>query len=301
MEAAPQSDGLPEATPAKTELPIVQSPPLSPASETQSAASETPAPAIEPAATPEPAIDPAAIQAHADEPVAAAAPTVEPVIAPAVASRSRFVLRPRHKRHALLAASVTFAAALGAVIGAAGSGGFSAAPAPVAHPDTALIQQNKAMEQSIARLGKEITSLKTNLEQANKSAHTQIAKISERLQQASAEVTGSIAAPQTTAPAPQAAPAQVAPPLPRPAPRVAALEPPPPARPSIVQGWTIRDFRGGYVYVENHGEIYQVVLGAALPGLGPVQSIKRQEGRWVVLTPKGIIVALHDRRYFQDF
>jgi hypothetical protein len=79
------------------------------------------------------------------------------------------------------------------------------------------------------------------------------------------------------------------------------LETPPPTRPSIVQGWTIRDFRGGYVYVENHGEIYQVVLGAALPGLGPVQSIKRQEGRWVVLTPKGIIVALHDRRYFQDF
>ena len=43
--------------------------------------------------------------------------------------------------------------------------------------------------------------------------------------------------------------------------------------------------------VENHGEIYQVVLGAPLPGLGPVQSVKRQDGRWVVLTPKGIIVS----------
>jgi hypothetical protein len=52
----------------------------------------------------------------------------------------------------------------------------------------------------------------------------------------------------------------------------------------------------GYVYVENRGEIYQVQLGAPLPGLGPVQSVKRQDGRWIVLTPKGIIVSLRDRR-----
>jgi hypothetical protein len=69
----------------------------------------------------------------------------------------------------------------------------------------------------------------------------------------------------------------------------------------VVAGWTIRDIRNGYVYVENHGELYQVVLGAPLPGLGPVQSVKRQDGRWVVLTPKGIIVSMRDRRYFDDF
>jgi hypothetical protein len=38
-----------------------------------------------------------------------------------------------------------------------------------------------------------------------------------------------------------------------------------------------------------------------LPGLGPVQSVKRQDGRWTVLTPKGIIVSLRDRRYFEQF
>ena len=52
---------------------------------------------------------------------------------------------------------------------------------------------------------------------------------------------------------------------------------------------------------ENHGEVYQVVLGAPLPGLGPVESIKRQDGRWVVTTPKGIIVSMRDRRYFEEF
>jgi hypothetical protein len=270
-EAAASSSGAPEPAQSKSELPSVESPPISPATETPAIATDTPAPAI--------------------EPIAAATPTVEPITDAAPVAKPRFVLRPRHKRYALLAASVTFAAALGAVVGALASGGFSAP----ARPDVAAIEENKAMQQSIARLGKEVTTLKASLEQANKSAHIQIAKISERLEHATAEVTGSISAPQTTEPVLTPLPS------PRPTPRIAAVEPPPPARPSVVAGWTIRDTRNGYVYVENHGELYQVVLGAPLPGLGPVQSVKRQDGRWVVLTPKGIIVSMRDRRYFEEF
>ena len=270
-EAAASSSGAPEPAQSKSELPSVESPPISPATETPAIATDTPAPAI--------------------EPIAAATPAVEPIMDAAPVANPRFVLRPRHKRYALLAASVTFAAALGAVVGALASGGFSAP----ARPDVAAIEENKAMQQSIARLGKEVTTLKASLEQANKSAHIQIAKISERLEHATAEVTGSISAPQTTAPVLTPLPS------PRPTPRIAAVEPPPPARPSVVAGWTIRDTHNGYVYVENHGELYQVVLGAPLPGLGPVQSVKRQDGRWVVLTPKGIIVSMRDRRYFEDF
>jgi hypothetical protein len=270
-ETAASSSGAPEPAQTKSELPSVESPPISPATETSAIATDTPATAIEPIAT--------------------ATPTVEPITDAAPVAKPRFLLRPRHKRYALLAASVTFAAALGAVVGALASGGFSAP----ARPDVAAVEENKAMQQSIARLGKEITTLKTSLDQANKTAHTQIAKISERLEHATAEVTGSISAPQTTAPV-------LAPlPVPRSAQRFAAVEPPPPARPSVVAGWTIRDIRNGYVYVENHGELYQVVLGAPLPGLGSVQSVKRQDGRWVVLTPKGIIVSMRDRRYFDDF
>ena len=270
-EAAASSSGAPEPASAKNELPTIESPPISPGTETPAIATDTPATAI--------------------EPIAAATPTVEPITDAAPVAKPRFVLRPRHKRYALLAASVTFAAALGAVVGALATGGFSAP----ARPDVAAIEENKAMQQSIARLGKEVTTLKASLEQANKSAHIQIAKISERLEHATAEVTGSISAPQTTAPVLTPLPS------PRPTPRIAAVEPPPPARPSVVAGWTIRDTRNGYVYVENHGELYQVVLGAPLPGLGPVQSVKRQDGRWVVLTPKGIIVSMRDRRYFEEF
>ena len=269
MEAAPKPDGVPEVTPAKSELPAVESPPLSPAS-------ETPAVATAPAPEAEPIV---------------AAPAIEASAEPKIATLPRFVLRPRHRRYALLAASVTFAAALGAVIGALASGGYSAP----AKPDVIAVEQNKAMQQSIAKLGKEITTLKASLDQANRSAHTQIAKISERLEHQAAEITGSITAPQTTAPT--ATPL----PVPRPAQRFAAVEPPPPALPPVVADWTIHDTRNGYVFVENRGELYQVQLGAPLPGLGPVQSVKRQDGRWIVLTPKGIIVSLRDRRYFEEF
>ncbi len=193
-------------------------------------------------------------------------------------------MRPRHKRTALLAASVALAGAIGAIVGAVASGGFTTT-AP--HADTAAIEQRQAMQKSISQLGKEVSTLKASLEAANKSAHAQIAKITERVERnASAElVTGSISPPQTVAPLP----------TPRPAPRIAAVEAQP-TRPQLVQGWQAREARDGFVYAVNRGEAYQVVPGAPLPGLGPVESVKRQDGRWVVTTPKGIIVSMRDRR-----
>ena len=242
------------------------------------------------------------------EPAVAAAPAVEPVIAPvldspiapALSARAPFRLRPRHRLYGAIAASVVLAAGLGVLAGVAGSDGFRKAELP--RVDTAAIADSKALQQSLAKLNKDITTLKANLDAANKAAHTQTAKmsekLSERLNRGAAEITGSIAAPQTTAP--QAAaltPVQAATPLPTPRPqRMAAIEP---SRFSVVQDWSIRDARDGYVYVQNRGDIYQVMPGAPLPGLGPVEQIKRQDGRWVVVTPKGLIVSARDRIYFE--
>ena len=267
-----KADSAPEQAQAKSdiksELPSVESPSISPA---------TSEPAIEPVAQPQPASEPT---------IAVVEPSAE-VVATVVPITQHFKFNARHKRHALLAASVAIAAALGAVVGAVASGGF-AAPA---RSDLARLDETKTMQQSIARLSKEITSLKANVEAANKSAHAQVAKISERLSRESAEITGSIPAPQTVTPLP----------VPRPQPRVAAVETQAPSRPRVVQDWTIRDTRDGYVYVQSRGDIYRVALGAPLPGLGPVEQVKRQDGRWVVLTPKGIIVSPRDRRYFEQF
>jgi len=301
MEATPKPDGAPGLSPAKsdkTELPMIESPSISPAIETPEVLADVAVPPIELKAESKlgPEIEPK-IESKIES-------TPEPA-----AAASLFVLRPRHKRYALLAATVTLAAALGAIVGALASGGSQAPP----KPDTAAIAESKAMQQSLARLGKEVTTLKANLEAANRTAHSQMAKISEKLEHASAEITGSISTPQTAAPlqvplqAPLQAslqaplPAMAAAPLPTPRPRIASVEAPPPSRTPVVANWTIHAQRGGYVYVENHGEIYQVVLGAPLPGLGPVESVKRQDGRWVVTTPRGLIVSMRDRRYFEEF
>jgi len=257
----------PKTETPKIELPTVESPSISPAT-----------PAIEPVAEITSVIEPAKVETSAVE--AAAKPaTILP-----------FAVRPRHKRYAVLAASVTLAASLGAMVGVfAGSGGFRP---ETPRPAVAALEDRVAIQQKLSALNKEIASLKTNLDAANKSAHSQIAKITERFDRASNEelITGSISAPQTIAPVP----------VPRPAPRVAAVEvAPPPTRPMVVSGWSIRNAQDGFVYVQGNGEIYQVVPGAPLPGLGPVESIKLQDGRWVVKTPKGIIVSMRDRRYFE--
>jgi hypothetical protein len=245
----------------KSDLPTVESPPLSPASETP----------VAPVA-PETAI----------EPVVAAMPENAPKCDNAIAppARARFRFKARHKRTALLAASVAIAAALGVLIGALASGQF----ATPARKEVASLSDRQAMQRSIGKLSKEVAALKASLEAANKSASSPIAKTGERLSRASApETTGSIPVPLTA--------------IPTPMPRPSAAE----IRPPVVRDWSIRYVRDGFVYVQGRGDVYQAQLGAPLPGLGPVQEIKRQDGRWLVLTPKGLIVSMRDRRYFEQF
>jgi hypothetical protein len=247
-------------------------------------------PSISPAKADEPAID---------EPIV----VVDSPIAPAHNVRPlRLALRRR--RMALLAASVTVAAIFGAAIGAVAATWLAGS-----HEQVAGLQERQAMQQSIARLGSELSTLKASLDAASKSAQaqsTQLTKLSQALNekfaaankahaalaQADAEVTGSIAAPDT---APAAAPET---PLPQPRPQqLAALAAP--RQPPVVPDWRVRSGARGAVLVEGHGEIYEVVPGADLPGLGRVQSIRRVDGRWVVETPKGLIVSsLPGPRFF---
>jgi hypothetical protein len=254
----------PAAAEAKSELPAVDSPSISPGSET---------PAIEPIAMVEPA----------------SAPEIKADDATPAASRFAFKLSDRYKRHALLAASVALAVAIGAGIGAVATGGL-APPAPKA---SAALHEREAMQKSIARLSKEVTTLKANLAAANKAAHSQIAKITDkitdRLNDKLNERPEPAKAPETTGSIP----------TPPPRPNAAAVESQPPVRAPVIKDWAIRDARGGFVYVQGHGEIYQVVPGAPLPGLGPVQAISRQGGHLVVVMPKGLIVSMRDRPFFE--
>lgn len=313
--AAPESQPTPEtpvnpassaantakADAVKADLPAVESPSISPAVSEAEPVDETP---INPRAEPEVSAPRAPTFALVRRPFETEAPPeldIEP-------EPPRYGRTARYKRYAVLAASVTIGAAIGAVFGTLLTGGTSTPTVNVAAQE-----ENKAMQQSVARLLKDVTTLKANLDEASKTVRTQVAKLDakfaarleERIKKEAADITGSISTPQTVAAVMPATAAEAAPvagpvpiPTPRPVHRVASAENPF-YRIPVVRNWSIHDARGGYVYVEGHGDIYQIVPGAPLPGLGQVESIRRIEGRWVVKTPKGIIVAMRDRRYFE--
>ncbi len=188
-----------------------------------------------------------------------------------------FTISRRMRRNGLLAASVMLAAACGAVIGALAVGSTTQQP-PTVRADAAGHEERAAMQKSIAHLSKEVASLKAGIDSSNKGTGTQIGKIADRLDKIekhdrTADVTGSVAKPAVVA----AAPAVEAP-LPMPRPNI-----------NIVSGWTLHEAGAGSAIVEGRGEYYDVRPGDPLPGLGTVEAIKRENGRWVVVTAKGII------------
>jgi hypothetical protein len=85
------------------------------------------------------------------------------------------------------------------------------------------------------------------------------------------EVTGSISPPATASPA-AASKVEV-------------------ARLPTVEGWLLRDVANGGALIEGRQGIFEVYAGDPVPGLGRVDAIRRQDGRWVVVTSKGLIVA----------
>ena len=58
-----------------------------------------------------------------------------------------------------------------------------------------------------------------------------------------------------------------------------------------VEGWVLRDVSNGGALIEGRRGMYEVYAGDPVPGLGRVDAIRRQDGRWVVVTTKGLIVA----------
>ena len=90
---------------------------------------------------------------------------------------------------------------------------------------------------------------------------------------AAREVTGSIAPPAAAAPVP----------LPASKPEIARLP--------TVEGWALRDAGNGSALIEGRQGMYEVYAGDPVPGLGRIDAIRKQDGRWVVVTSKGLIVA----------
>lgn len=111
-------------------------------------------------------------------------------------------------------------------------------------------------------------------------------QVKEPIKEAAKESTGSVAPTQLAAAAP-APPAQAASPA-APASGTPKVDV---GRLPTVEGWRLRDVANGGALIESRSGVYEVYAGDPVPGLGRIDAIRRQDGRWVVITTRGLIVA----------
>ena len=208
------------------------------------------------------------------------------------------------KRRLAVAAMLALAVVAGALGGALATAGVSHfVGGDVASADS------HALEASIVRIDADILALKAGVEHTSKLAASQFSKTSDRLdkvEKAQAEPAAKLAklseavdklraTPPAAAPAPvAAAPAaakEVTGSVTPPATAPAAAPKPEVGRLPTVEGWVLRDVGRGGALIEGRRGIFEVYAGDPIPGLGRVDAIRRQDGRWVVVTTKGLIVA----------
>ena len=209
----------------------------------------------------------------------------------------------RRRRFALLAASVALAAAFGAGAGALGA--WSLTPEPPAPPPApvvaAAVPDTKPLQKTIAQLRAEVTSLRSSVESANRNTTAQFSKTSDRLDR----IERAQADPATklnkavevldridkrtdnidkrTDTPPKDTTGSINPPT-----QIASVPPQP--QPQVqVQGWIVRDVSRGVALLQGRLGLVEVEPGDIVPGLGRIDSIRRQDGHWVVITARGVI------------
>lgn len=197
------------------------------------------------------------------------------------------------RRSLSMAAVVAIAASVGAVGGAlatVGIGQFLKDDPKQATVASAAAEQTRTIENAIAKLNADVSALKSgnsgNSTQAGKLAD-RIEKLTdrvERAEKAQAEPAAKLAKLSDAVEKLRAAEATASV---APAPAPAAQ----PNRLPTVDGWVLRQVLDGAATVEGRQGIFEVIPGDPLPGVGRVDAIRRQDGRWVVVTSRGLIVA----------
>ena len=210
---------------------------------------------------------------------------------------ARDAIPPRPLRHAMMAASLASAAALGSFVGSLSAGGVSqfwASVAPGSSSAAALDAQAPNAELSA------LSALKTYVEAAA-NANNQFARLADRLdriERAQAEPNAKLAriaeavdrlqkerkSVLAAAAASTAAASETTGTVPN--------SPSASAEGKILPNWILHGVRGRHALVENsHGDPFEITGDSSLPGLGRVEGIKRQDGQWVVVTARGLITS----------
>ncbi len=198
--------------------------------------------------------------------------------------------RPRSDRFNALAASLALAAALGGMAGALAA--YSLAPSgppPAMVTGKSVIEEIHALKENVVQARVELAALKVSLDAFNRTANAQFTKIGERIERidrnqtepaaklnkaietlermSRAEITGTASSTANGG------------------------EPGQTAKPSVLEGWLVRDVHRGTALIEGRSGMIEVDQGDVVPGLGRVEAIRKQEGRWVVVTSKGTILS----------
>jgi hypothetical protein len=222
---------------------------------------------------------------------------------PAGGKSARFTFMP--------AAATVVAVLLGAAIGSGATAGLlylnlNATPAATPADPTTFTA-------ALGRIDRELANLKSSIDGSAKQANSQIAKIADRMDRAEksqaetgaklARTTESLdrldhrlaanaaagAAGEITGSVPSGTLAQ------GPGDRTALADPRragAPAPTAVLDGWVLRDvFNGAAMIQSPRNGILEVFPGDTLPGLGRIEGVKRQDGRWVVVTSRGLIVS----------
>ena len=307
----------PDATPIVTDAPSIAAGDQTPAAPEAAAKSEIEAPKDEvksASQSPEPkaeapTLPPAAqlAEPNAIIPFRRPEPKPEPAAAPAA----------RSTRFALLAACVAIAASFGAIGGSLGVAKFGPAIAPAPAPVVAapvqkdnVADEMKALKDTVTQLrtatralSENLAALKLSVATSTATQNTQVGKIAEALDRvekgqaeqkkavaaaAAAAAAAAVPAPANTAHAANAA--HAAPDITGSIARPAATEPNAALKNSIVQGYVVRRVYDGAALIESRDGIIEVAPGDVAPGLGRIEGIKRQDGRWVVMTARGMVV-----------
>ena len=221
---------------------------------------------------------------------------------------------PRQRRISAVAMVVALAAITGAIGGSLATAGLG----QIFGRDDSSNAASRALEEQVMRIDADIAALKISAERNGKQSAAQIGKATDRLdrvEKAQAEPNAKIAKlndavaklnetvaklgetveKQRPAPAPALTPVASVPakevtgsisaPVPTPAPK------PEVARLPTVEGWNLLDVGNGGATIEGRSGVFEVYAGDPVPGLGRIDAIRKQDGRWVVVTSKGLVVA----------
>jgi hypothetical protein len=183
-------------------------------------------------------------------------------------------------RFTLFAAAVALAAALGAMIGALTAYGL-ARPASMAVAADALgVEDIQALKENLVQARLELAALKLSVDSASRTAATQFTRIGERIDRLERAQTDPGRLDKVSRTEAAAVPKDA----------TGSIASSAAGQGGKVEGWVVRDVRRGTALIEGRMGLIEVDQGDVVPGLGRVDAIRKQDGRWVVVTSKGLIM-----------